>query len=131
MNNDLHGLVPDALAPASRHIFLKDFALPVDIGFHDFEMGTPQRLIVNIDVWVDEASFPTSDAVAEAWNYDVLRTRTLALAAGRRFNLQETLCRQIYDMVAARRGVTALKVSTCKPDIYADCAAVGVSLASF
>jgi 7,8-dihydroneopterin aldolase/epimerase/oxygenase len=49
----------------------------------------------------------------------------------RRYNLQETMCRAIYDLIAARQGVTALRVSTRKPDIYPDCAAVGVELASF
>ena len=54
-----------------------------------------------------------------------------ALANSRRFNLQETFVRAVYDLVAARRGVTALRVSTRKPDIYPDCAGVGVDLASF
>ena len=130
MTQDLQGLVPDALAPAARKIFLHGFELPVDIGFHDFEVGSPQRLIVNVEVWLDEGAFPTSDEIDAAWNYDVLRTRILAIAGARRFNLQETLCRAIYDMVAARRGVTGLTVSTCKPDIYPDCAAVGVQLSS-
>ena len=53
------------------------------------------------------------------------------MTTGRRFNLQETLAREIYDLIAARHGVTALRVSTHKPDIYPDCAAVGVELASF
>jgi dihydroneopterin aldolase len=39
--------------------------------------------------------------------------------------------REIYDLVAARRGVTALRVAARKPDIYHDCAGVGVELASF
>jgi dihydroneopterin aldolase len=41
------------------------------------------------------------------------------------------LVREIYDLVAARRGVSALRVSSRKPDIYPDCAGVGVELASF
>ena len=127
----LDGLVPDALRPASRKIVLEDFDLPVDIGFHDFEIGKPQRLRVNVEVWLDEARFPATDSVAEAWDYDRLRTGILALVAGRRFNLQETVAHAIYELVAARRGVTALRVSTRKPDIYPDCAAVGVELASF
>ena len=36
---------------------LEDYDLPVDIGFHDFEVGTPQRLLVTVEVWVDERSF--------------------------------------------------------------------------
>ena len=43
INSDLNGLVPAALAPRSRKIFLQDFELLVDVGFHDFEIGVPQR----------------------------------------------------------------------------------------
>ena len=127
----LDGLVPDALRPKTRKIVLEDYCLPVDIGFHEFEVGTPQRLLVTVEVWVDEASFPEADDQAHAWDYDFLRTEIGALAAGRRFNLQERLAQEIYDLVAARRGVTALRVSLRKPDIYPDCAGVGVELASF
>ncbi|HEY9553429.1 dihydroneopterin aldolase [Allosphingosinicella sp.] len=127
----LEGLVPDRLAPKARKIVLEDYCLPVDIGFHDFEIGTPQRLFVTVEVWVDEASFAAEDDEAAAWNYDFLRTEIGRLVEGRRFNLQETLARTIYDVVAARRGVTGLRVSTRKPDIYADCAGVGVELSSF
>jgi dihydroneopterin aldolase len=130
-NPRLDGLVPAALAPKTRKIMLEDFDLPVDIGFHDFEIGTPQRLRVNVEVWLSEAAFPTCDTVAAAWNYDTLRTDIVALVEGGRFNLQETVAHAIYDLVASRQGVTAIRVSTRKPDIYPDCAAVGVEIASF
>jgi dihydroneopterin aldolase len=125
------GLVPPGLAPRKRKIMLEDFDLPVDIGFHDFEIGTPQRLRVNIEVWLAPGHFPDCDSVDAAWDYDILRTSVLALVEGRRFNLQETVAHEIYQLVAARAGVEALRVSTRKPDIYPDCAAVGVELSSF
>ncbi len=135
MTNDifegLDGMVPDALRPRTRKIVLEDFRLEVDIGFHDFEVGHPQGLVVTVEVWVDESSFATDDQAASAWNYDFLRNEIAALSNGRRFNLQETLVRQIYDLVAARRGVTALRITSRKPDIYPDCGGVGVELASF
>ena len=131
MAERLDGLVPDDLAPRTRKIVLEDYCLPVDIGFHDFEVGQPQRLLISVEVWVDEASFGAGDDAASAWDYDFLRTEIGAIAAGRRYNLQETLARAVYDFVAARRGVTGLRVSTRKPDIYPDCAGVGVDLASF
>ncbi len=127
----LAGLVPGDLAAKSRKVMLEDFDLPVDIGFHDFEIGTPQRLRVNIEVWLSAAHFPQCDTVDEAWDYDVLRTSVLALVDGRRFNLQETVAHEIYNLIAARQGVVAVRVSTRKPDIYPDCAAVGVELSSF
>jgi len=127
----IEGLVPDRLAPRTRKIVLEDFCLPVDIGFHDFEIGAPQRLYVTVEVWVEAAYFESDDDAGGAWDYDFLRTEILRVAEGRRFNLQETFVREIYDLVAARRGVTALRVSSRKPDIYPDCAGVGVDLASF
>lgn len=123
--------VRPGLAPKSCKIMLENFDLLVDIGFHDFEIGTPQRLRVNIEVWLTAAHFPRCDTVDFAWDYDMLRTAVLALVAGRRFNLQETVVHEIYDLVAARPGVTALRISTRKPDIYPDCSAVGVELSSF
>jgi len=127
----LDGLVPGRLRPMTRKIVLEDYRLDLDIGFHEFEIGNPQRLLVTVEVWVDERSFSADDEAGSAWDYDFLRTEIGALVAGRRFDLQETVVREIYDLVAARRGVTALRVSARKPDIYADCAGVGVELASF
>lgn len=127
----IEGLVPASLAPRTRRIFLQDFQLPVDIGFHEFEVGNPQRLYVTVEVWLDERSFAIEDTAAAAWNYDFLRTEIQRMTQGRRFNLQETLAQEIYDLIAARAGVTGLRVSTRKPDIYPDCAGVGVELASF
>ena len=127
----LDGLVPERLKPRTRKIVLQDYELNLDIGFHDFEVGNPQRLLVTAEVWVEEAAFASADEADKAWDYDFLRTEIAALVAGRRFNLQETLVRGIYDLVAARRGVTALRISTRKPDIYPECAGVGVELSSF
>jgi dihydroneopterin aldolase len=127
----LDGLVPAGLAPKSRKIVLDDYCLSADIGFHPFEVGSPQRLLVTVEVWVDERSFPADDDPAGAWDYDFLRTEIGTLIGNRRFNLQETVAREIYDLVAARRGVTALRVATRKSDVYPDCAGVGVELTSF
>lgn len=127
----LDGLVPGRLAPGSRKIVLDGYCVEADIGFHDFEVGAPQRLLITVEVWVDEASFPADDRPGGAWDYDFLRSEIGALIEGRRFNLQETVARAIYDLVAARRGVTGLRVATRKPDIYPDCAGVGVELSSY
>ena len=108
----LDGLVPDTLKVRSARILLESLEVQADIGFHDFEIGTPQRLLVTVEIWVDAASFAAVDEVSHAWDYDFLRKEIDRLVDGRRFNLQETLVREIYDLVAARRGVSALRVSS-------------------
>lgn len=118
------------VALASHRILLEDLALEVDIGFHDFEVGVPQRLLVTVDVTLDPSAFPAEDRQAAAWDYDIIRSGIHAIVAGRRFNLQETLAREIFAMIADLPGVAALTVTTRKPDVYPDAGAVGVVLSS-
>lgn len=127
----LAGLVPDSLAPRSRRIFFDDLEVIANIGFHDFEIGVGQRLLISMDIWLDEAFFALDDQVRSAWNYDNVRTDVVRIAQARHYNLQESLVQEIYSAIAARAGVTALRISTRKPDIYPDCRGVGVELSSF
>jgi dihydroneopterin aldolase len=127
----LEGLVPDSLAVRSARIHLDSLDVLVDIGFHDFEVGNPQRLLISVDIWLSDTSPPADDDAANAWNYDHLRQEIERIASSRRFNLQETLVAEIYGWIAARQGVGALRVASCKPDIYPNARGVGVEIASF
>lgn len=127
----LTGLVPDNLKVRSARILLEDLAVQADIGFHDFEIGAPQRLLVNVEIWLEDKAVPAGDDPERAWNYDFLRTEIAEIAGARRYNLQETLAHEIFERVAAFRGVQALRVKLSKPDVYADAHGVGVEIASF
>jgi dihydroneopterin aldolase len=127
----LDGLVPAELAVRSSRILLESLELQADIGFHEFEVGKPQRLLVTVEIWLEDLSAPADDDPAEAWDYDLLRREIIRIAGERRYNLQETLVRAIFDRLAALRGVAALRVKSAKPDIYPDTKAVGVEIASF
>ncbi|GAA4043451.1 hypothetical protein GCM10022281_25840 [Sphingomonas rosea] len=127
----LDGMVPANLAVRSARIFLDSLEVMTDIGFHDFEVGAPQRLLITVEVWLSNVETPADDAAANAWNYDHLRLEIERIAASRRFNLQETLAREVYDWIASRDGVSALRVATSKPDVYPNARAVGVEIASF
>ena len=127
----LQGLVPDELKVRSARIVLESLEVETDIGFHDFEVGAPQRLLVTVELWLDEVVPPPDDEPARAWNYDFLRSEVREIAASRRFNLQETLAHAVFERLAAFRGVRALRVRTSKPDIYPDAHGVGVEIASF
>ncbi len=128
---NLQGLVPDSLRPRSARIFLDSLEVMTDIGFHDFEIGVPQRLLVTVEIWLDHVPPADSDDPELAWDYDFLREQVEELARARRYNLQESLAHAIYDRVAALRGVRALRVVTSKPDVYLEARSVGVELASF
>jgi 7,8-dihydroneopterin aldolase/epimerase/oxygenase len=127
----LVGLVPDHLKVRSARIVLESLAVQADIGFHEFEVGAPQRLLVTVEIWLEDAAAPHDDDPVRAWNYDFLRAEVEEIAAARRYNLQETLAHAVFDRIAAFRGVKALRVRTSKPDVYPDAQGVGVEIASF
>jgi 7,8-dihydroneopterin aldolase/epimerase/oxygenase len=127
----LVGLVPDHLKVRSARILLESLAVQVDIGFHEFEVGAPQRLLVTVEIWLEDSAAPQDDDPQRAWNYDFLRTEVEEIASARRFNLQETLAHAVFDRIAAFRGVKAVRVRTSKPDVYPEAHGVGVEIASF
>jgi dihydroneopterin aldolase len=127
----LDGLVPRELRVKSSSILLDSLEVEADIGFHDFEVGAPQRLLVTVEIWLDDLDPPAGDDPANAWDYDLLRNEIRRIAGERRYNLQETLVHAIYQRFAAMRGVNALRVRSSKPDIYGDARAVGVEIASY
>jgi dihydroneopterin aldolase len=127
----LQGIIPDHLKVRQSRILLDSLEVITDIGFHEFEVGAPQRLLITVELWLDELVPPADDDHQSAWNYDYLRTEVVRIAQERRYNLQETLVHAIFQRVAAYRGVKALRVKSVKPDIYEDAKAVGVEIASF
>ena len=131
MSERLDGLVPDTLRVRSARILLESLEVTLDIGFHEFEVGAPQRLLVSVEIWLEDPALPADDDPQHAWNYDFLRSEVQEIAASRRFNLQETLAHAVFERLAAFHGVSALRVRTSKPDIYPDAHGVGIEIASF
>src|SRR5437763_11863998 len=97
------GLTPGDLRVRSARILLESLAVQTDIGFHEFEVGSPQRLLVTVEIWLDDVSVPENDDPTRAWNYDFVRAEVEELAAAGRYNLQEPLAHAIFERIAAVR----------------------------
>lgn len=128
---NLSGMVPEELRVRQSKLILDQLEVITDIGFHAFEVGNPQRLLVTIEIWLDPGAAPADDRPESAWDYDFLREETRAMAAAQRYNLQETLVQALFDRFAACHGVTALRIGSIKPDVYGDARGVGIEIASF
>jgi dihydroneopterin aldolase len=111
-----------------RRIFLKNFETSLSIGIHDFEKQAKQRVIVNVDLYLDPDGKIERDHIDETVDYDFVRREIVSLADGSHFNLQETFCERILAICLARPGVLAARVSSEKLDVYADCESVGFEI---
>lgn len=106
-------------------LFLRDFELSMDIGVHAFEIGRPQRVLVDVEMEVMPDLPFERDELAGVIDYDFLRGEIAAVAASHRFNTQEAFCAEILARVLKRDHVKRAVVTTRKPDVYDDAAAVG------
>ena len=61
-------------------------------------------------------------------DYDFIRRSVAERVARGHIQLQETLVDDMLALMLAHPDVRAARVSTCKPDVYPDCAAVGVEV---
>ena len=112
-----------------RRLFLRDHEVQVHIGAHDFEKGVSQRLIFNVELFVPyEGSTPVSDRLSEVVDYDFVRELIARRIARGHVELQETLCDELVQQMLAHPQVRAVRLSTQKPDVYPDCAGVGVEV---
>jgi dihydroneopterin aldolase len=127
----LQGIVPAHLKVRQSRIILDSLEVIADIGFHDFEIGSPQRLLVTIELWLENFDAPADDNEVYAWNYDYLKQEVVRIAQERRYNLQETLVHELFQRIAAYRGVKAIRIKSVKTDVYPDAKGVGVEIASF
>jgi len=125
----MHTLLFEPRLADCRRLFLRDYAVPVRIGAHDFERDAPQQVVFNVDLYVPLAlSTPARDHLDEVVDYDFIRSTIRDRIAQGHVDLQETLADDLLRRLLAHPGVRAARVSTAKSDVYPDCREVGVEV---
>jgi dihydroneopterin aldolase len=115
-----------------RRLFLRNYVVDANIGIHAFEKAGAQRLALNVDLYVPLAlSTPRHDRIHEVVDYDFIRVTIRHRLEQGHINLQETLVDDIARSLLAHPAVRAVRVSSEKPDVYADVDAVGVEVLHF
>ena len=115
-----------------RRIFLREVLLDANIGIHAFEKAGAQRLVISVDLFVPLAmSTPRHDKINEVVDYDFVRTTIRNRIEQGHINLQETLVDDLARALLAHPAAIAVRVSSEKPDVYADVEAVGVEIFQF
>lgn len=100
---------------------VREQEVPLVIGLHDHEKTAPQRVLLSVQVLTTDIS----GRADEFFDYDAVVHHIRALA-GSRVETQEDLIRDLHAFVMALPHVQAARVSSAKPDIFADCRWVGL-----
>jgi 7,8-dihydroneopterin aldolase/epimerase/oxygenase len=118
--------IPMDLLAQCRRLFIRRMEVMVNIGVHEFERHRPQRVMLDIDVYVALIdSTPKRDKLEEVVDYDFIRRSVFERVEQGHIELQETLCDDLLARMLACPEVRAARVCSEKPDVYPRCEAVG------
>ena len=106
-------------------IFFREMVLNIPIGIYAAELAGPQRVAINLELYLKARPGHHGDDIANVFDYDQVRTRVRKLAQEKRHNLQEALVDRIAEACLAFDEVCGVRVSSEKLDVYDDCAGVG------
>ena len=111
-----------------RHVFVRDLTLLALIGIHDAEKIKPQRIVVNIDLSVQEMDSPMPDDISHVVSYEIIVKKCEAIVAEGHVNLVETLAEKFAETCLKDKRVVAARVRIEKPDIIPNAKSVGVEI---
>jgi len=119
--------VADA-ASRQRHVFVRDLTMLALIGIHHAEKIKPQRIVVNIDLSVQESDGPMPDDISHVVSYEIIVKKCEAIVAEGHVNLVETLAEKFAETCLKDKRVVAARVRIEKPDIIPNAKSVGVEI---
>lgn len=119
--------IAEASRPA-RRVFVRDLLLDALIGVYPEELTKPQKVLINIDLWVAETPGEPPRSYAEVVCYDNLVQRAKALLAEGHVGLVETLAERLAGLCLEDPRVLRTRVRVEKPEAIAEAAGVGVEI---
>ncbi|MCB1547040.1 MAG: dihydroneopterin aldolase [Hyphomicrobiaceae bacterium] len=115
-----------------RHVFIDRLTVMARIGVHAHEKLQPQRLIISVDLTVDDdRTAHHSDDLASVVCYETVVRRIEAFCRGEHINLLETLAEKLAELCLADPRVQSARLRIEKPDAFANAAAVGIAIERF
>jgi dihydroneopterin aldolase len=112
---------------AASSLFMEGVVREVDVGIHLHEIGSPQRIIFDIHVILEDSKTGT-DSIDEVLDYEYLIASLDRVLEMERPALLETISTRILDEVMAPVEVAAASVSATKLDVLEDDGRLGCTM---
>jgi dihydroneopterin aldolase len=109
-------------------VFITALHIETIIGVHAFEQNAPRPLLIDLEMGTDIREAASSDRIRDAVDYSAVAEAIAKLAAGRRFQLIETLAETLARMLFERFPIATLSLSIGKPGAVEAARTVGVRI---
>jgi 7,8-dihydroneopterin aldolase/epimerase/oxygenase len=111
-----------------RRVFVRGLELIGSIGVYEHEKRYEQRIIISLELDVQDDYDGRSDLIDHVYDYDhAIATARAAVDAGHT-NLIETLAERIAEGCLEDQRVFSARVTIEKPDVLPSCRAVGIEI---
>mgnify|MGYP001414652055 CR=1 FL=1 len=110
------------------HVFVRDLELACSIGVHGHELGTTQRVLINLDLAVREGEGTIDDNISNVVCYEAIVHGARRIAGGGHVKLVETLAENLAAMCLEDQRVLSARVRIEKLDAFEDVKSVGVEI---
>ena len=104
-----------------RKIFLNNLVLMASIGVYEEEKNNKQKIIVNIEILLSNATEPQSDNLEETQDYSQFRKCVVDIVESQHFDLLEILTKKVHADISSNKFVIGVRVNISKPDIFENC----------
>lgn len=119
---------PVVASLTARRVFVRDLEIMASVGIFEVEKRYEQRIIVSLDLEVDDTYDGMSDRIEDVLDYSRVVHETELIVQSRHFKLVETLAERVAEKCLADRRVQAVNVRIAKPDIMPNCKSVGIEI---
>ncbi len=112
-----------------RLVFVRGLELQARLGVHAHEKVAPQRVIIGVELAVDDDAAPHGvgeDDLKRVVDYEYVVEAARAVARAGHVLLVETLAERIATLSMKDHRVRNVRVTVEKPDAFPDVATVGV-----
>jgi len=119
---------PDAAAGV-RHVFVNGLTVQAHLGIHPHEKAQPQRVVISIDLAVEDPHAPSGigpDELPRVVDYGAVAETARRIARSGHTRLAETLAERIATALLEDIRVLRASVKIEKPDVLTDVISVGV-----
>ncbi len=117
----------DANRPA-RRVFIDRLEVVGSVGVYEHEHRYEQRVVVSLALEVADTYDGRSDRIAAVYDYDRAISAVRQTVESGHTNLIETLAERIAARCLADLSVQSVTVRIEKPDVIANCRAVGIEI---
>ena len=111
-----------------RSVFIRDLELIASVGVYEHEKRYEQRLVVSLELSVEDDYDGKSDRLEHVYDYDAAIAAVKETIAEGHIHLIETLAERIASRCLEDSRVRLVRVRLEKPDVLPACRSIGIEI---